>query len=391
VLATGEAHALMVQAMSGTDPTAMARIHEQFLVEYYGSIQTTLVSPQGASILADMEANATWFDSHALYAAGMSVAAATDALRQALETTAPFDSPGLDVMTPHGRIVVSTADEDTTYEVDALADAAIVIDLAGNDTYGGRYASTHHHWMSASVLVDMAGDDLYTPETADIEDSSTRNFQAFDNLYAFTQGSGLFGVGVLVDAAGTDRYTASNFSQGSGAFGVGLLVDLDGADDYRLGSHGQGMGYFGIGIALDTAGDDRYGVYTLGQGAGKPLGHGLLLDTAGHDTYISYYQALEPDLPGPGYNNYYSLTSSWSYSDDAGNPHFMSNSQGVGWGYRTEWTEGDNWAGGFGALMDLGDGDDTHYGDCMVMGQGFVYGFDYLYDGGGNDVYRTFW
>lgn len=46
---------------------------------------------------------------------------------------------------------------------------------------------------------------------------------------------------------------------------------------------------------------------------------------------------------------------------------------------------------GFGALVDLGDGADTHTADTFSMGQGFVYGFGALFDGGGDDRYRSFW
>jgi hypothetical protein len=64
----------------------------------------------------------------------------------------------------------------------------------------------------------------------------------------------------------------------------------------------------------------------------------------------------------------------------------------VGWGFRHEWVTPENaWMGGFGALIDLGTGNDEHYADCMSMGQGFVYGFGFLYDEGGDDRYRTFW
>jgi hypothetical protein len=122
------------------------------------------------------------------------------------------------------------------------SDAVLVIDLGGNDTYHGRYAAPHQFWMSASVLIDLSGDDRYSPEAADIEDASTLPADAFDTASGFTQGCGLFGVGVLIDDAGNDTYTASVHAQGDAAFGVGVLYDRQSTDSYRLGTHGQGTG-----------------------------------------------------------------------------------------------------------------------------------------------------
>ena len=89
------------------------------------------------------------------------------------------------------------------------------------------------------------------------------------------------------------------------------------------------------------------------------------------------------------------IATKWKETDPA-TGFFLGGIQGIGWGYRADWFPsgpGDytNWMGGFGALVDLGEGNDEHYADCMSMGQGFVYGFGLLYDGGGDDIYRTFW
>ncbi len=392
VLAIGEAHQLKVKALEDADADTVERIFDQFLAEYYGNSQTSYVSPAGGTVIDDMIAQAEEVKLTRFHAAGLAVGQAVDEVRGALVGAEPFDSPGIDLMTPHGRVLIRTGATDDTYEADDLEKAALVVDLAGDDRYGGRYAATHRFWMGASVLIDGAGDDLYTPETADIESSDTSAIEAFENDHGFTQGCGLFGVGVLADLGGNDVYTASVYAQGAGAFGVGVLFDQAGADRYQLGASGQGLGYFGTGVAFDADGDDRYGLFSVGQGTGKPEGHGLLLDLTGDDTYISYHNELEPNLPGPGYPNYFGLNWTWPYSDGEGRPHYMSISQGTGWGYRGDWlSDNVNWAGGFGALVDLGDGNDVHYGDCMTMGQGFIYGFGLLADGGGDDLYHTFW
>jgi hypothetical protein len=390
VLSVGEAYLLKQQAIAAADPEVLRDIHRQFLSENYASSSMPSVNPLGGSVIDDVIRQAPRVDLTKFYAAGFSVAAAAEECRRVLADVEPFASPGLNLRTPHGRLLVSTGGEDTEYAAEDLEDAALVVDLGGDDTYHGRYAATHEFWMSAAVVVDAAGDDLYTPETADIEAPGTTVREAFDRMKGFTQGCGLFGVGVLIDGGGRDAYTATVYAQGSSAFGVGLLLDEGSANEtYKLGMGGQGQGYFGIGALIDGGGDDHYGVYTIGQGAGRAWGHGLLLDLGGNDTYIGYY-AEGPGYPGPGYNDY--LLGASPYVDADGHEHHMSECQGVGWGYRGDWfTPVANWAGGFGALVDLGDGDDEHYADCMAMGQGFVYGFGFLWDGGGDDVYRTFW
>lgn len=392
VLAIGEAYQLKVKAMEDADEETLERIFDQFQAEYYGNLQTSYVSPAGGTVIDDMIAQAGEVKLTRFHAAGMAVGQAVDEVRAALAGAGAFDAPDIDLTTPHGRVLIRTTASDDIYETGDLEDAALVVDLGGNDSYGGRYAATQEFWMGASVLIDAAGDDLYTPETADIESSETSASEAFDNDQGFTQGCGLFGVGLLADLDGNDIYTASVYAQGAGAFGVGVLFDQAGTDHYRLGASGQGLGYFGTGVIFDAAGDDRYGLYSVGQGTGKPEGHGLMLDLSGDDTYISYHNELEPELPGPGYPNYFGLNWTWPYSDGEGRPHYMSISQGTGWGYRGDWLDDMvNWAGGFGALVDLGDGSDLHYGDCMTMGQGFIYGFGLLYDEGGDDLYHTFW
>ena len=395
VLSLWEAAELKGQALEDADMDAIEEIFDRFFSQNYATDGTWSVSPSSSGVDDVIYENAESVDMPRLYAAAMAAGGGADEVRVALP--APFDSPGIDVETPFGRIVVATADAADEYSAEDLEDVALLVDLGGDDTYHGRYAASHQLWMGAAVLIDAAGNDLYTPETADIESPDTMASAAFDTDHGFTQGCGLFGVGILIDAAGDDNYRASVYSQGAGAFGYGVLLDTDGVDDYRLGNAGQGSGFFGIGTLIDAAGDDRYGLYTTGQGNGRPQGQGLLLDLDGHDTYIAYYNDLEPWLPGPGYNNYFGLSGlTWPYSDSDGNPHYMSNAQGIGWGFRGDWFSSGpsymtNWAGGFGALVDFGEGNDEHYADCMSMGQGFVYGWGLLYDGGGDDIYRTFW
>ncbi len=388
LLAMGEAYLLKWQAVSAVAPDQLQQIFNGFKNENYASPSNGALSPQLGAVNELIAQLAPDFDRSLMVSAALRVVDAADRCRQTLATLGPVDATELDLLTAHGRILLRTTDSDDEYSVEQLADAVLVIDMAGNDVYHGQYAATHELWMSASVLIDLAGDDLYSPEAVDVEDASQPALAVFNRNVAFTQGLGLFGVGVLLDDAGDDVYRASALAQGSGAFGVGVLFDRQGQDTYRLGSQGQGTGFFGIGLALDAAGDDDYGAYNQAQGVGKPEGHGLLLDLDGHDRYVGYYVTDGSALPEPGYAGYFPT----SYTDSEGRAHNMSVVQGVGWGYRHEWLDDQTlWRGGFGALVDLGEGDDDHYADCMAIGQGFVFGFGFLFDGGGDDIYRGFW
>ena len=391
VFAIGETYLLKQAALTAADPVVLERIHAAVLADNYTTISNSFVSPAAGTVVADILAGADGWDQASIHLAAQTLANAADECRRVLEGITPFESPGIDVATPHGRIVVRTAASDDDNPADSLDDVALLIDLAGNDRYAGRYAATDHFWQSASVVIDVGGDDEYGTEQPDLADNATTVSTGFDNAKGFTQGVGLFGVGLLLDAAGNDAYRASVHAQGAGIFGVGVLADHDGSDSYQLGYFGQGTGFFGVGVLVDGGGDDRYAVYTMGEGVGKPGGHGVLLDLAGDDDYLCFYNDDPPELPSPGYQNYYRLSPSWAYNDGT-EAHFMSVCQGVGWGYRGDWfMPQQNWMGGFGALVDFGDGNDSHHADTMSMGQGFVYGFGFLYDDGGDDRYRTFW
>jgi hypothetical protein len=394
ILSLIEANELALLALEAHPYEDWHRIWQQFLVEDYTGVQNSHVSPVGGTVITDIEAMAEDLRLEMLVLAGQRLSeAAGDISNDAPE----LYMQKIDLQTSVGRIVIQANTQDNNYTAEDLAGVALLVDYGGNDTYAGQYASTAAGlWMSAGVVVDVAGNDIYGVTTPDIEDSLTTAEQAFDVLDGFTQGCGLFGVGILHDHGGDDSYAASVYSQGAGAFGVGVLYDRDGEDRHQLGHFGQGAGYFGVGLLLnlewDGAGgnNDYYGVYTGGQGLGKPRGHGLLLDHEGDDIYVAYYEADGAYLPGPSFNNYYGLDATWPYARD-GVPHFMSLAQGVGWGYRSDWGLDNNWMGGFGVLFDMGQGDDQYLADTFSKGMGFMYGLGFLSDEGGEDRYRSFW
>ena len=49
----------------------------------------------------------------------------------------------------------------------------------------------------------------------------------------------------------------------------------------------KGAALYGVGLLLDRRGDDRYAVRALGQGVGMPNGLGVLVDAAGDDAYVA--------------------------------------------------------------------------------------------------------
>lgn len=187
--------------------------------------------------------------------------------------------------------------------------------------------------------------------------------------------SGIFGCGIVY-SAGTKRsyWKAGRLGLGTGVVGMGVLIDEGGDDEYRSLS-GQGLGYLGIGLLLDAGGDDTYSLEEGdGQGYGGPGGVGVLADRSGNDTY--YAEPL-PEKAGKDRADY--------HSDQK---YVGSNAQGVGMGRRGDLGDGHDWAGGLGALIDV-DGDDHYTAGNFSQGVGYWFGTGLLYDGGGNDVYDS--
>lgn len=253
--------------------------------------------------------------------------------------------------TPWGWILLRDEADHTYYEREIL----LSFDLGGNDTYINNGGSTASWYNPISIVMDCQGDDVY--KTMD------------ETVYS--QGSGVFGFGALLDFEGNDHYEAKQYAQGFGCFGIGLLWDQQGNDSYQSIYVSQGCGIYGIGHLMDLSGMDKYDMYTFGQGFGYIRGYGCLLDITGDDSYI----ANDTDVAG---NN--------PQSSD----HNTSFCQGAGFGRRADLSEGNSISGGIGLLVD-GEGSDSYF--CGVFGQGTGYwaGTGYLYDGKGDDQYRGVW
>jgi len=210
----------------------------------------------------------------------------------------------------------------------ALAGLAVLADLAGAD----RYAAATHAQGSAgpgavALLFDAVGDDRYTllaepvvlrssqmpDRNASMGQGAGRGWQA-EGLAAALPG----GVGLLVDLAGDDRYSAQVFAQGAGYyFGVGVLLDGGGADRFEAAWYAQAAAaHAGAGVLInegsgndiysashstslgaahdgalayfqDMGGNDRYTLGDLGLGAAQDVSVAVFVDAAGDDGYVS--------------------------------------------------------------------------------------------------------
>lgn len=235
-------------------------------------------------------------------------------------------------MTDLGKVVIGGKGPDVHKDA-----AILIIDLGGNDTYKGKTASGENG--KCSVVLDLGGDDLYLGEEC-------------------TQGSGVWGIGILYDLEGNDLYRAGSYSQGSGLFGLGLIIDGSGADTYQGTTHVQAASSWGWGGLIDMDGEDTYLCRHSGQAYSGVLGISCLCDMKGNDKYLSGVKAPDPREPDMN----------------------KSFSQGFSFGMRNLA------AGGFAILADK-SGNDLY--QCQYFGQGSSYwmGVGVLYDETGKDTY----
>ncbi len=288
-------------------------------------------------------------DEASLWSGGLMAVEAVDEARHALSGLGSIPPFALDWDTPLGWIRLRGGGNDVT-----SADGAfLIVDLGGNDRYTGAIAASAAS-LPISAVLDLSGNDVYT--------SGDRP----------SQGAGMAGVGILVDAAGDDRYEAIRCGQGFGQFGLGVLADLAGRDTYRSRFSSQGAGIFGVGVLLEGAGDDTYVIESNGQGYGGSGGVGTLADRLGNDSYTA---VRDPAVTGrPSFHSELKVAS--------------SNAQGAGVGRRGDGADGHSWAGGLGQLIDA-EGNDEYTAGNWSMGMGFWFGTGLLHDGGGNDTYRS--
>ena len=220
---------------------------------------------------------------------------------------------------------------------------AAVFDPAGDDRYDWG-----NGLLGNRMVIDIAGNDVY---------AATRGTGGTPPLSG--PAGAAFGVCVIDDWAGNDRYECAQAGIGAAVFGIGILVDRGGDDVYAGGAWTVGAAFAGIGALCDLGGNDLYVSDIFSQGCGGPGGAALLLDAAGDDRYRA-----DGTVPSA----YGTPTVHCSFS------------QGVGFGYRA------GAAGGVGALVDLA-GNDRYEAGEFGQGCGYFLSMGILRDAGGNDLY----
>ncbi len=221
-------------------------------------------------------------------------------------------------------------------------EAALVIDLGGNDTYQ-RAAVAEESSGLASIVIDLRGRDTYSGDVGPV----------------FTVG----GVALLLDLDKDDTYTSKRHGQSASIVGFSLLADLEGDDHYLAEDYGQGYSHTGVALLYDASGDDDYRAWAYAQGAGIGNGLSSLIDGSGNDEYLA--DLHWPDVYG-----------------DSGPEIYHGASQGYSTGLRGAEPE---IAGGFAALIDLGEGSDRYQSGSFSQGGGYYFGFGLMSDGGGDD------
>jgi len=257
-----------------------------------------------------------------------------------------------EVSTSLGRVIVAGVADDTHR---CQGDCLLLVELGGNDRFRGSVGAGRYPDQPVSLALDLGGDDIYQQTTQQPG-----------------PGSGIGGVGVVVDCAGDDRYEAAGGALGFGLLGYGVLADDAGNDTYTATSSSQGAALFGGGLLLDKGGNDRYLVHGEGQGFGGPWGCGALLDLAGNDQYTA---VADPEVAGRA--DYHT----------AGRVA-ANNSQGAGVGRRGDVSDGHLWAGGLGVLADVA-GSDTYRAGTFSQGMGYWFGTGMLLDAAGDDSYHA--
>ena len=229
-------------------------------------------------------------------------------------------------------------------------DAALIVDLGGNDTYFNNCAAPlftiaddRRELLSpVALIIDYDGDDRYIGNATG------------------SIGAAIGGVGLLLDLKGDDLYQGNDLTQGAAFCGIGVLWDQAGNDLYLAGKGAQGAAFFGAGLLLDEKGADLYTAAQFAQAFGGSRGWGLLYDRRGNDRYLADHQF--PSSYGTA-----GVFKGWA--------------QGVGCGFRGFSS------GGIGLLLDKA-GDDDYQAGNFSQGTGYFFGMGLLIDEWGGDAYR---
>ena len=273
--------------------------------------------------------------------------------------------------TPDGWIRIAGTGPDRHRD----GDAAVLIDLGGDDYYGNNQASTagedEEVVLAVALIADLSGNDAY------------------ESTHDGAQAAGVLGAGVLVDLAGDDAYTGLRWCQGVGFMGAGLLLDLAGNDVYRAHALAQGAGLWGAGLLFDLEGDDRYLAHRYGQAVGLAGGAGVLVEREGDDQY--YCKGTWPTSYGTA-----GVFEGWGQGcgvgfrrQASGGAAFLIDEGGRDRYEGGNFSQGGGYYYGLGALLDRGQEDDVYVGSRYNHGFSAHQALGYFRESGGDDRYVT--
>ncbi len=241
--------------------------------------------------------------------------------------------------TPLGKIIVGGGGHHVYTN-----EAFLIIDTGGSNTYVNSAGGANGLLgRPISIVIDMGNND------------------DFISNRSFSQGSGVFGIGILAALGSNCTFHAKHLSQGAGLFGCGLLMTGEGNQTFEADTFCQGAGMFGAGILWQRGGNTRYKAAQMAQGFGGTSGIGLLLDKGGNNSYVAGGKYPCGWLP----NHYFTL------------------SQGFGYGMRPYA------GGGIGILCDL-KGDNHYVADVYGQGASYWYSVGLLLDLGSNNTYDAY-
>ena len=278
-------------------------------------------------------------DSSLLFTAFEKLSSAVDSAIADLRTNTFTEEFQVETDTPLGKIIVGGAGHNMYTN-----EAFLIIDTGGDDTYlnsaGGANGLLGR---PISIVIDLSGNDQFVSKQS------------------FSQGSGVFGIGILAALGSNCTFQAKNLSQGAGFFGCGLLMTGQGRQTFEADTFCQGAAKFGAGILWQRGGDTTYKAAEMAQGFGGTSGLGLLLDENGDDSYVVGGKYPCGWLP----------------------KHFFTLSQGFGYGMRPFA------GGGVGILCDL-KGNDHYVADVYGQGASYWYSVGLLLDAEGSDTYDAY-
>jgi len=170
-----------------------------------------------------------------------------------------------------------------------------ILDLHGNDTYeSGNWSLGTGYWFGTGIAYDGAGNDLYRSvyftqaaaahyaSGALLDEGGNDQHVLFETAGAALAFGWDYGVALLVDKAGDDRYEAKTLALGLAQIrSNALFFDLGGDDQYQMGAEQAGFG--AADFREDYAKPDPLAPYNS-----ETACFGIWIDAGGADRYVRW-------------------------------------------------------------------------------------------------------